>query len=85
MGCLMYALFDSIETFDAWHEEVKKTLGIPDAFGTTNYTLPTDSVLEGSSAVWAYVDNDIDTTGLDLYSRADLIALGYYRELVLPE
>lgn len=80
----MYALFDSIESFDAWHEEVKKTLGIPDAFGTTNYTIATDSVLENSAAVWAYVDNEVDTTGLALYSRDELIELGHYKELELP-
>jgi len=65
----MYAIFNNIELFNIWHEQVKKTLGIPDSFGTINYTLPTKSILKGSSAVWAYVDNDIDLTGLHLHSR----------------
>jgi len=81
----MYALFNDIESFDVWHEEVKKALGIPDGLGTTNYTIPTHSVLEGSVAVWAYVNDEVDSIKLDLYSREQLIALGHYKEFVLPE
>jgi hypothetical protein len=46
MGDLMFAIFDNVEIFDAWHDTIKSNLGYP-IFGTNQATgeLDTDHAI----------------------------------------
>jgi hypothetical protein len=51
MGALMYAVFDSLESFNAWHNDIKEKLNFPiygtnQATGQTDYNNPTTEFTE---------------------------------------
>ena len=58
--------FNSIEEFDAWHDLVKSTLGLPYDDGiTTQYT---DPLIQADGSVIAYSDDEY---------AADLVTCNY--------
>jgi hypothetical protein len=79
----MYALFSTIEDFNQWHTSVKTDLGLPDGFGTIEYTTPVNSMLEDSTSVFAFIDSQVDAEGLTTYTREELISLGHYVQFEL--
>lgn len=72
---MKYAVFSTINNFNAWHEAIKIELGIPDGLGTLEYTKPISK--EGTESVIAMVDAQISHDGLDLITEEEGIELGY--------
>jgi hypothetical protein len=60
MGNLMWYEWDNLESFNAWHDDICQTLGIPNE-QTLNYTLP----FEVKDKVIAVV-NDSESDGLTI-------------------
>jgi hypothetical protein len=81
MGNLVYALFNSLETFAAWESKVSNELGLPNDFGTINYTNPIGKI--GTDQVIAAVDETIDVSALTILSDQELLDGKWLRDLAM--
>lgn len=72
---MKYAIFETIDDFNSWHEAIKIQLGIPDGLGTLEYTKPISK--ENSLQIIAMVDAQISHDGLNLITEEEGIELGY--------
>lgn len=77
----MYALFDSLETFSLWQNQVSHDLGLPNEFGTINYTNPIGKI--GTDQVIAAVDETIDFSNLTILSDQELQDGKWLRDLAM--
>ena len=82
----MYAIFNNIETFNSWHQEIKLKLGFPIiganvATGepdfvniTSDYTIPLS--INGDSRIVAWVGDE--TENLNLINKEDEEYVGFF-------
>lgn len=84
MGRVMYAIFNSIEDFNSWHENIKLELGIPDEY-TIAYTQPYESAVLGSSEIYCFIDEQVDSTNLNMKTREELIQDGIMKLFVAQD
>ncbi len=70
----MFAKFQNLQEFDAWHEAIKIQLGLPNNEGTIDYTMPR---LKKDGSLVAFVDEQIDISGLEIISEEQAIIQGY--------
>ena len=77
----MYALFDSLEVFATWQSQICNELGLPNDFGTINYTNPIGKI--GTDQVIAAVDDAIDLSALTILSDQELLDGKWLRDLAM--
>ena len=77
----MYALFDSLEVFATWQSQICNELGLPNDFGTINYTNPIGKI--GTDQVIAAVDDAIDLSELTILSDQELQDGKWLRDLAM--
>lgn len=79
-----YLQFNNIDAFNAWHETIMETLGIPDGLGTVIYSElivhPVDNT------VMASIDERTETGDVEVFNLWQLYELGYleFPDLPLP-
>ena len=77
----MYALFDSLEVFATWQSQLCNELGLPNEYGTINYTNPIGKI--GTDQVIAAVDDAIDLSALTILSDQELLDDKWLRDLAM--
>jgi hypothetical protein len=77
----MYALFNSLDVFATWQSQVCNELGLPDGFGTINYTNPIGKI--GTDQVIAAVDDSIDVSALTILTNQELINGKWLRDVAM--